>query len=110
MRLPNGENAVVDDRKLWGYLLNPQHPHGREHARLFKLLLGIDLSNWPILSAELRRAAREEEALTGQQSALSVKYEIRSRMAGARGDYTVLSVWIVPTGESVPRLVTAYIE
>lgn len=27
-----------------------------------------------------------------------------------RGSYTVLSVWIIPTGDDTPYLVTAYVE
>lgn len=62
------------------------------------------------LGTELKRVAREDEAVPGHPSAFGGKYEIRSRMTGPRGDCTVLSVWIIPGGESVPRLVTAYIE
>ena len=110
MKLPNGDRAVVDDVKLWGYVLNPNHSHGRAHAYLFKALLGIDLSSWQELRDELLRAAREEEAIQGQSSAYGEKYEVRFSMTGPRGHYTILSVWIIAIGESIPRLVTAYIE
>jgi hypothetical protein len=68
MKLPSGDQAVIDERKLWGYTLNPRHPHGRQHAHLFKSLLGIDLSNWQTLKRELARAAREDEATEGKKS------------------------------------------
>lgn len=35
MKLPNGEHAVVDGRKLHEYCLNPQHLRGRNKARVF---------------------------------------------------------------------------
>ena len=35
MRLPNGERAVIDIRKLQEYCLNSQHPRGRNKARVF---------------------------------------------------------------------------
>lgn len=110
MKLPNGDQALVDDRKLWAYILSPQHPHGRDHALLFKTLLGIDLSNWKELKSELLRAAREEDATLGRLSPFGQKYEVRFSMTGPRGRYTVLSVWMLAAGESTPRLVTAYIE
>ena len=110
MKLPNGDKAIIDDKKFWAYVLNPRHPHGREHARLFKHLLDIDLSNWQLLRSELERAAREEEATPGRSSSFGTKYEIRSSMTGTRGQHIILSVWIVPTGETIPRLVTTYIE
>jgi hypothetical protein len=33
--LPNGEQAVVDLRKIKDYLLSPTHPEGRAKARFF---------------------------------------------------------------------------
>jgi hypothetical protein len=33
--LPNAENAVVEIRKLSEYCLNPEHPKGKDKARLF---------------------------------------------------------------------------
>ena len=35
MKLPNGERAIVDCRKLDEYCLNPHHPRGRNKARVF---------------------------------------------------------------------------
>jgi hypothetical protein len=33
VNLPNAEHALVEDAKLLGYLLNPDHPHGLHKAR-----------------------------------------------------------------------------
>ena len=35
MKLPNGERAIVDTRKLLEYCLNSEHPRGRNKARVF---------------------------------------------------------------------------
>jgi hypothetical protein len=35
MKLPNGERAIVDIRKLREYCLNAQHSRGRNKARVF---------------------------------------------------------------------------
>jgi hypothetical protein len=35
MKLPNGARAIVEIRKLREYCLNPQHPRGRNKARVF---------------------------------------------------------------------------
>jgi hypothetical protein len=34
VKLPNAENALVEDAKLLGYLLNPDHPHGTCYSSL----------------------------------------------------------------------------
>lgn len=110
MKLPNGDEAIISDQKLLGYLLNPSHEEGKDHARLFDLLLGINLTNAHLLRAELLVAAREADASFGKSSRYGKKYEVRFQMTGKRGCYTILSVWIVPADDPVPRLVTAYIE
>jgi hypothetical protein len=110
MKLPNGHLVVVSDEKLLGFLLNPDHEHGSSHARLFRALLGIDRSNAEQLRAALLAAAAQEEATPGRRSDFGQKYEVRFRMTGPRGTYIMLSVWMVETGQSIPRLVTAFVE
>jgi hypothetical protein len=110
MKLPNGERAIIDERKPWGYVLNPKHPEGAAHAFLFSRLLGLDLSNWTILRDCLRQAAKLGEALPGRPSPYGAKFEIRHAMSGPRGTYAVLSVWMIRANERDPQLVTTYIE
>lgn len=43
MRLPGGEHAVVEIKKLRGYCLNPLHPRGRHKARVFSSVLGLTI-------------------------------------------------------------------
>ncbi len=108
--MPGGDRAVVDEDKLRGYLLNPDHPLGKHHAYLFRTLLGIDAESAEVLAHAFRTAARDGETAVGKASVFGQKYEIRFPMSGPRGSYTVLSVWIVPTDADIPYLVTAYIE
>jgi hypothetical protein len=110
MKLPSGSQAIIDDEKITNYLLNPLHRHGRHHAELFHRLLGVDRDSWQRLHSELRRAAANEGALPGRASEFGVKYEIRFSMTGPRRSHTILSVWMIRTGESAPRFVTAYVE
>jgi hypothetical protein len=110
VRLPNGESALISDEKLYGYLLNREHPINAGHAELFHQLLGIGLENGEVLRAALAAAAREGNVVAGQPSPYGQKYAIRFPMTGPRGTYTILSVWIIDSGEWRPRLVTAFVE
>jgi hypothetical protein len=110
MKLPNGDLAVVSDKKLFDYLLNLNHPVGGPHAKLFELLFGINRGNAEELRTALLIAAREGEAMPGKPSPFGDKYEVRFQMTGKRKAHTVLSVWIVLTGSRVPHLVTAYVK
>jgi len=110
MRLPNGRHARVDDRKLLDYVLNPNHPVGRHHARLFRDLLGIGRENHSVLKDALLQAARESEATAGRESPYGRKYETRFWMTGPRGQRHVLAVWLIEVGSDVPRLITCFVE
>ena len=110
MKLPNGDRAIVDDRKLVEYVLNAAHPVGKHHAALFERLLGIGPRQSPLLRSMLVAAAREEDATAGQQSPHGKKYEQRLTMTGSKGTRTVLAVWLVERGGDVPRLITCYVE
>lgn len=109
MKLPNGEKVIIDEDKLIEYVLSPTHRKGRHHAELFERLLGIDQGRWWMLYSALRRAAADGVAVPGRPSPHGRKYEIRFQMTGPRGDRTILSAWMIRTGEDRPRLVTAYV-
>jgi hypothetical protein len=40
-RLPRGEEAILDIRKIEDYCLNPLHPRGRHKARVFREALNL---------------------------------------------------------------------
>jgi hypothetical protein len=61
MKLPNGERAIIDRRKLEDYCLNPHHPRGRNKARVFASV-GLGQSNVEILREAVLAAARNAEA------------------------------------------------
>jgi hypothetical protein len=110
MKLPNGDKAVVEERKLRDYVLNPLHPVGKHHAILFDRLLGIRLDNAHALKASLLRAASTQEVARETPTPYGRKYEIRFPLDGPRDRRMVLSVWIVEEGNDLPRLVTRYVE
>jgi hypothetical protein len=41
MKLPNGESAILDLRKIHDYCLSLVHPRGKHKARVFELVLGM---------------------------------------------------------------------
>jgi hypothetical protein len=110
MKLPNGEQAIIDEEKIVNYLLDPLHREGRHHAELFKRLIGIDRSSWGQLRDALRAAAHDGEAVAGRKSDFGTKYEIKFSMTGPLGTRIIFSVWMIRSGELQPRLVTAYVE
>jgi hypothetical protein len=44
-RLPHGDQAILDMRKIGDYCLNPSHPRGRHKARVFREALDLQRSD-----------------------------------------------------------------
>lgn len=110
MKLPHADEAVVEDAKLYGYLLNPDHLEGGGKAYLFNLLLGINASNGEELRVVLFRAAREGSVGPARPTPYGTKYEVRLPLLGKTKQVVLLSVWQVDAGATAPRLITALIE
>ena len=109
MKLPSGERALIDERKLVDYCLSETHDDGKHKARLFRELVGISVDDAPFLLEALQHAAVSEQANLGKQDRYGQRYVIDFELHGPQGDATVRSVWIVLAAESFPRFVSCYI-
>ncbi len=109
MRLPKGENAVIDEVKLTEYCLNPNHPRGRHKARVFAAALGLTADNVATLAYGLRAAAKNGDARRGEKDGFGQRYVIDFELQGPGGSARVRSVWIVRAGEAFPRLTSCYV-
>ena len=110
LKLPNGDRAIIDRRKLRDYCLNFDHDDGSHKARLFQALVGVNQSNSTLLLDALRGAAAAGDATLGKVDQYGYRYVIDFDFQGPRGTVEIRSVWIVKAGEAVPRLVTCYIS
>ena len=109
MKLPNGNRAIVDRRKVTDYCLNLDHDDGSHKARLFQTLMGLNRGNSALLLDALSTAAATGDAVVGKRDEHGCRYVIDFECEGPRGTAMIRSAWIVRTGEEVPRLVTCYI-
>jgi hypothetical protein len=108
MKLPNGERAIVDSRKLKEYCLNAHHPRGRNKARVFASV-GIHRADAEILREALRSAARNAEARPGIASPYGQRYIVDFDLVRQSRTVRVRSAWIVRIGENLPRLTSCYV-
>jgi hypothetical protein len=109
MKLPYGEFAVVDIRKLRDYCLSPVHPRGKHKARVFKLVLGMTEDESAALARALQQVAAEGDAEPGTSDSYGSRYIIDFDLEHEGRTATVRSCWIVLTGETAPRFVTCYV-
>lgn len=109
MRMPGGEEAIVDREKLTGYCLNTEHPRGKHKARVFATL-GFTAENADQLRAALRKAAATVDARRTTSDAFGDRYVIELHVKGPRGSGVVRSAWIVRRGETAPRLTSCFVK
>jgi len=109
MKLPGGDAAIVDPKKLTGYCLNPEHPRGKHKARVFATL-GITAENANELRAALLKAAANVDAQPTASDRFGDRYVIEFEVRGQRGSGIVRSMWIVRRGETYPRLTSCFVK
>jgi hypothetical protein len=109
MKLPGGQDAVVEIAKLRDYCLNPAHPRGHHKARVFASALGLTSADAEFLYVELLRAAREAEAIRGGADEYGERFNVDLELARKDRRARVRSAWIVRRGERVPRLTSCYV-
>jgi hypothetical protein len=108
LKLPNANLAVVDRTKVVEYLLNREHPDNGGKADFF-IAMGYHPGDWDAFAAALRLLALSASVTSTMESSHGTKYIVDGPIDKSGGsERLVRSVWIVDTGETVPRLVTAY--
>jgi len=109
MKLPNPEKTLIDDNKLIGYSLNPEHSDGQHKARVFKSALNLTINNVEELKIALLKAVKTEDAIPDKINPYGQKYIIDFPLTRDNKTAIIHSVWIVRNDENFPRLVTCYI-
>lgn len=107
--LPQADLAIVDLRKLDGYVLDETHPRGRHKARVFAAAFGLRRADagWlrsAILAGILGAEAHEEPGdRFGARWRVDLLLTHRDRSARVR------THWLLRADGSPPRLITCYV-
>jgi hypothetical protein len=108
MRLPNAENAIVDEVKVRDYLLSSEHPVGRFKARVFRAA-GYQRENWTRLRDDLRILAQTLDVAPTHADEFGQRFIGTGQLPAPNGrPLPVVSVWLIPSEAVAPRLITAY--
>ena len=108
MELPSAELAVVPERKVTHYLLNPAHPAGGSKAWFF-LRFGFNVAEWQRLAEALLRHVRQNEVVETEQTPHGRRYVVEGLLVAPDGtNLNVRSAWYIDVPGSAPRFVTAH--
>jgi hypothetical protein len=108
MKLPNADLVLVEQAKMWDYLLNPTHRFGASKARFFAEF-GFTLEAWEVLAVALKKHGRDNEVAKMKETGFGPRYEVEGELEAPDGRRPrIRTVWQVDTGEIRPRLITAH--
>jgi hypothetical protein len=108
MRLPSADLAVVEQEKITGYLLNPEHPDNGGKAAFF-IGLGFSRDDSDTFAGALRELALLAEVTENMESVHGKKYIVDGKLENPVGKAALVrTIWIIDAGTDFPRLVTAY--
>lgn len=109
--LPNYQNAEISREKIEGYVLNSSHPIGKNKAAVFKSALGLNRSDWEMLSRAILDELAYHEAVSGRNDVHGQRYNVTLPIRGPNGRTAdVLTAWIIKSGANYPSFVTAMIQ
>ena len=110
MKLPGGDEAIVELEKLTGYCMNAEHSRGKHKARVFESVLGFSAANAQELRRALLEAAATDDAIPGLTDRYGSRCVIDFSIDGPAGGATSRSLWILRQGEHTPRLTSCYVK
>jgi hypothetical protein len=108
--LPYFQNAVIEQRKLLDYVLNPVHPVGGHKTRVFAAALGFTQSNSDDLEAEIRRALATHPAHERPLKPWGREFTVDVLLSGPLGRAIVRTGWMLDNDSEVPRMTTAFVH
>ena len=109
-RLPQGGRAILDMRKIEDYCLDPRHLHGRHKARVFLRALALTRADSIWLGQALLEGVRENDATEIATDRFGTQWRVDVPITRHGQHAVVRTVWIVRTGEDVPRFVTCWVR
>lgn len=108
MKLPNASAAVVPRAKIVDYLLSVSHHDGCHKAAFFRSF-GFAVDSPEVLEIALRSIASKDDVVREEHSPFGRRFIVDGIIKAPDGRTAfVRTIWFVETGESSPRLVTAY--
>jgi len=109
VKLPNGNDAFLDIRKLRDYCLKLDHPRGQHKARVFRAALGLTPADAQRLGETLLAVVAGHDVIATAEHEYGQQFMIDFELEGIAGPVVIRSTWLIRHGESFPRFTTCYV-
>ena len=96
-------------RKIENYCLSPTHPRGRHKARVFREVFGLEQDDAQWLRQALLEGLPRSEAVEFAHDDFGVRFRVDVGLARQSKHGVVRTIWIIRSGETVPRFVTCWV-
>ncbi|HEV7651758.1 MAG TPA: hypothetical protein VGP26_26690 [Actinophytocola sp.] len=103
---PDFDNPEFDDRKLTEYALNPEHPVGKNKARVIKSRTGLGPEDAASVKQQILDQVGDGEPIAGKMDQHGSRWNKDVTLTGPDGTITVRTAWIVDATTGKTRLVT----
>jgi hypothetical protein len=103
---PDFENPKFDDRKLTEYALNPDHPVGKNKARVIESATGLGRDDAPAVKQQILDQVKDGDPIPGKVDQHGSRYNKDVTLTGPNGSIVVRTAWIVDANTGETRLVT----
>lgn len=108
--LPNYENAVIPNDKIFGYCLNLNHERGRHKARVFKQVFGITANDGEILKKTILHGLKKNEVINKVENIFGTLFTIPMTITIFDKTASITTAWIIRTETNIPKLTTCFVN
>jgi len=103
---PDFENPEFDDRKLTDYALNPEHPVGKNKARVIQSATGLGQADAQNVKQQILEQVGDGPPTEGKRDQHGDRWNKDVTVTGPNGSIVVRTAWIVDANTGKTRLVT----
>jgi uncharacterized protein DUF6883 len=105
-RPPDFTDPELDPTKITGYVMNPDHPVGKNKYRVIHSATGLDAGDAARVEEQIREGVRNGPPVLGLADQYGQRWNVDVSLTGPNGSIIVRTAWIVDIGQTTPRLVT----
>ena len=108
--LPNYQNAVVQNDKIYSYCLNINHERGRHKAQVFKQALGITVKDAELLKNSILDNLKNFKVTNKVENIFGTLFTIPMTITIFDKTAIITTAWFIKNNTNIPTLTTCFVN